>query len=121
MLLKTIEFAEQRGFFTAKAARPDVYRGNKEKKKSYIFPSIAYQFICHYIAANTILRLTTDGRILLSFKPPGFFHSTKYEKLRVIEADKASPDDTEDVGAERPRSVENRSLAGTRVWTHGSR
>lgn len=58
------EFAEQRGFHTAKAARPDVYR-----------------------AANTILRLTADGRILLSFKPPGFFTSSKYEKLRVIEAD----------------------------------
>ncbi|OBZ88990.1 Guanine nucleotide-binding protein-like 1 [Choanephora cucurbitarum] len=74
------QFAEQRGFFTAKAARPDVYR-----------------------AANTILRLTTDGRILLSFKPPGFFHSTKYEKLRVIEADKASPDDTEDEEEEEER------------------
>lgn len=58
------EFAEQRGFHTAKAARPDVYR-----------------------AANTILRLTADGRILLSFKPPGFFTSSKYEKLQVIEAD----------------------------------
>lgn len=58
------EFAEQRGFHTAKAARPDVYR-----------------------AANTILRLTADGRILLSFKPPGFFSTSKYEQLRVIEAD----------------------------------
>lgn len=33
------------------------------------------------------MRLTADGRILLSFKPPGFFSSSKYEKLRVIEAD----------------------------------
>lgn len=68
------EFAEQRGFHTAKAARPDVYR-----------------------AANTILRLTADGRILLSFKPPGFFTSSKYEKLRVIEADlKEDSEDDDD-------------------------
>ncbi|KAI8388626.1 uncharacterized protein BYT42DRAFT_560718 [Radiomyces spectabilis] len=57
-------FAEQRGFHTARAARPDVYR-----------------------AANVILRLANDGRILLSFKPEGFFTSTKYEQLRVKEAD----------------------------------
>ncbi|KAI9322114.1 hypothetical protein BX666DRAFT_1891772 [Dichotomocladium elegans] len=56
-------YAIQRGFFTAKAARPDVYR-----------------------AANMMLRLTTDGRILMSFKPPGFFNTTKYERLRVQEA-----------------------------------
>lgn len=67
------EFAEQRGFHTAKAARPDVYR-----------------------AANTILRLTADGRILLSFKPPGFFTTTKYEKLRVIEADLNRDNDNDD-------------------------
>jgi hypothetical protein len=44
------------------------------------------------------LRLTADGRILLSFKPPGFFSSTKYEQLRVIEADlnAQQDDDTED-------------------------
>ncbi|KAI9495366.1 hypothetical protein BDB00DRAFT_870516 [Zychaea mexicana] len=58
-------YAIQRGFFTAQAARPDVYR-----------------------AANTILRFTTDGRILMSFKPVGFFTTSKYEKLRVQEADK---------------------------------
>lgn len=46
------EFAEQRGFHTAKSAGPDVHR-----------------------AANTILRFTAEGRILLSFKPPGFFTS----------------------------------------------
>ncbi|KAF9171984.1 Guanine nucleotide-binding-like protein 1 [Mortierella sp. AD011] len=57
-------FALQRGFLTAKSAYPDVYR-----------------------AANAILRLVNDGRILLSFKPPGFFTSTKYEQLRVAEAD----------------------------------
>ncbi|KAI8068633.1 hypothetical protein BC940DRAFT_298669 [Gongronella butleri] len=58
-------YAEQRGFFTAKAASPDAYR-----------------------AANAILRLTCDGRILLSFKPPGFFTTTKYEQKRVEEADR---------------------------------
>ncbi|KAF9917480.1 Guanine nucleotide-binding-like protein 1 [Lobosporangium transversale] len=59
-------YALQRGFLTAKSAHPDVYR-----------------------AANAILRLANDGRILLSFKPPGFFTSTKYEKLKVTEADDA--------------------------------
>ncbi|ORZ20523.1 P-loop containing nucleoside triphosphate hydrolase protein [Absidia repens] len=57
-------YAEQRGFYTAKAARPDAYR-----------------------AANAILQLATDGRILLSFKPPGFFNTTKYEKLKIKEVD----------------------------------
>ncbi|KAG0236074.1 Guanine nucleotide-binding-like protein 1 [Actinomortierella wolfii] len=57
-------YALQRGFLIAKAGQPDVYR-----------------------AANAILRLANDGRILLSFKPPGYFTSTKYEKLRVAAAD----------------------------------
>ncbi|KAJ2644565.1 hypothetical protein GGF44_000553 [Coemansia sp. RSA 1694] len=43
-------FAIDRGFYTSKAARPDVYR-----------------------AALHILRWELDGRILMSFKPPGFF------------------------------------------------
>ncbi|KAI9096180.1 P-loop containing nucleoside triphosphate hydrolase protein [Phlyctochytrium arcticum] len=43
-------FALQRGFLTARAARPDVYR-----------------------AANFVLRMCADGKILLSFKPKGFF------------------------------------------------
>ncbi|KAJ2774941.1 hypothetical protein IWQ56_000348 [Coemansia nantahalensis] len=43
-------FAVDRGFFTPKAARPDVYR-----------------------AALYMLRWVLDGRVLLSFKPPGFF------------------------------------------------
>ncbi|KAF9189930.1 Guanine nucleotide-binding-like protein 1 [Haplosporangium sp. Z 767] len=59
-------YALQRGFLTAKTGHPDVYR-----------------------AANAILRLANDGRILLSFKPPGFFTSTKYEKLKVAEDDAA--------------------------------
>ncbi|CAI2184324.1 13708_t:CDS:10 [Funneliformis geosporum] len=47
-------FAIKRGYYT-KASRPDVYR-----------------------AANDILRLNNEGRILLSFKPPGFFTSLNY-------------------------------------------
>ena len=43
-------FALQRGFLTPKAARPDVYR-----------------------AANLILRMANDGRLLLIFRPLGFF------------------------------------------------
>ncbi|KAI8144636.1 P-loop containing nucleoside triphosphate hydrolase protein [Fennellomyces sp. T-0311] len=66
-------YAIQRGFFTAQAARPDVYR-----------------------AANTILRFTNDGRILMSFKPIGFFTSSKYEKLRVEEASKQRHESDED-------------------------
>lgn len=52
-----------------------------------------------YVAANTILRLTNDGRILLSFKPPGFFQTSKYEKLRVAEVD-ASEKETQQAGKE---------------------
>ncbi|KAI7901867.1 uncharacterized protein BX663DRAFT_512668 [Cokeromyces recurvatus] len=65
-------FAIQRGFHIARTADPDIYR-----------------------AANTILRLTTEGRILLSFKPPGFFSSTKYERLRVKEADMKEKEESE--------------------------
>jgi hypothetical protein len=43
-------FAFQKGFLNAKSGRPDVHRG-----------------------ANLILRMNFDGRILISFKPPGFF------------------------------------------------
>ncbi|KAI9354617.1 HSR1 protein [Zopfochytrium polystomum] len=44
------EYALSRGFLTPRVARPDVYR-----------------------AANLILRMANDGRLLLGFKPPGFF------------------------------------------------
>ncbi|KAJ2309076.1 hypothetical protein IWW54_003928 [Coemansia sp. RSA 2705] len=50
-------FAIDRGFYTSRGARPDVYR-----------------------AALYILRWVLDGRILLSFKPPGFFHDFAYLK-----------------------------------------
>jgi hypothetical protein len=43
-----------------------------------------------------MLRLATDGRILLSFKPPGFFETTKYEKLRVLKADQQDEHDDDD-------------------------
>jgi hypothetical protein len=44
-----LAWALKRGFLTAKACRPDVYR-----------------------AANHILRLALDGRINLCLRPPGF-------------------------------------------------
>ncbi len=56
-------FAIKRGYYT-KASRPDVYR-----------------------AANGIIRLANDGRILLSFKPPGFFTSLKYLIAKRDDAD----------------------------------
>ena len=43
-------WAKKRGYVTAKAARLDTYR-----------------------AANSLLRLAVDGRIVLSIKPPGYF------------------------------------------------
>ena len=43
-------WARKRQFFTAKAARPDTYR-----------------------AANHLLRVALDGRILLYIRPPGYF------------------------------------------------
>ncbi|KAJ2082622.1 hypothetical protein H4R24_001452 [Coemansia sp. RSA 988] len=53
-------FAIDRGFYTSKAARPDVYR-----------------------AALHILRWVLDGRILLSFKPPGFFSDFSHLKASI--------------------------------------
>ncbi len=44
-----LAWAIKRGFMTAKASRPDIYR-----------------------AANHILRLALDGRINLCLRPPGF-------------------------------------------------
>eukprot|EP00731_Ephydatia_muelleri_P024906 Em0016g1177a len=44
-------WAKQCGYLTAKAARPDSHR-----------------------AANSILRLATDGKISMYFRPPGFSH-----------------------------------------------
>lgn len=58
------------------------------------------------LAANAILRLTADGRILLSFKPPGFFTSSKYEILRVTEADSNRDNsDDEDKKEEQPMVI----------------
>ncbi|KAJ1648755.1 hypothetical protein IWQ61_009948 [Dispira simplex] len=66
-------YAVRRGFFTSRVCRPDVYR-----------------------AANTLLRMTVEGRILLSFKPPGFFATTQpganlmgaqYVPLEALELD----------------------------------
>lgn len=47
-------WAEKKGFLTAKAARKDAYR-----------------------AANHILRLTVEGRICLSFRPPEYTTNKK--------------------------------------------
>ncbi|KAI9008446.1 hypothetical protein CLU79DRAFT_777054 [Phycomyces nitens] len=81
-------YAEQRGFYTAKAARPDVYR-----------------------AANALLRFANDGRLLLSFKPAGFL-TTKYERLQVEEADRQANQETDSSDNEsidfRPRTSQNR-------------
>ncbi|KAJ2173396.1 hypothetical protein GGF45_004405, partial [Coemansia sp. RSA 551] len=60
-------FAIDRGFYTSRGARPDVYR-----------------------ASLHILRWVLDGRILLSFKPPGFFRDFAYLKELANEETQAS-------------------------------
>jgi hypothetical protein len=58
------------------------------------------------LAANAILRLTADGRVLLSFKPPGFFTTSKYELLRVAEADRnQSGDDVHPEGESKQKAA----------------
>jgi hypothetical protein len=54
-------FALQRGFLTPKVARPDVYR-----------------------AANLILRMANDGRLLLIFRPIGFWKN--HANVRQMQA-----------------------------------
>lgn len=63
-------FASKRGFFTAKAARPDSYR-----------------------AANSILRMALDGKICLSLKPLGYHEKRKFwenhpelESIKAVQA-----------------------------------
>jgi hypothetical protein len=87
-----IVFAEQRGFHIAKTSSPDEYRGKDTKKLFFFFLMLTRFFFS--LAANVILRLTAEGRILVSFKPPGFFTSTKYEKLKIIEADAQKTDES---------------------------
>ena len=58
-------FAIDRGFLTTRAARPDVYR-----------------------AANLLLRMANDGRLLLIFRPPGFFNNLEHFRKSV----KSAPD-----------------------------
>ncbi|KAI9596719.1 P-loop containing nucleoside triphosphate hydrolase protein [Syncephalis fuscata] len=65
------EFAIQRGFMTARGARPDVSR-----------------------AANQLLRMVNMGQILLSFKPPGFYTRPGYYLQRAT----TSSDDIDDAG-----------------------
>uniref|UniRef100_W5L9P5 Guanine nucleotide-binding protein-like 1 n=1 Tax=Astyanax mexicanus TaxID=7994 RepID=W5L9P5_ASTMX len=50
------EWAERRGYKTAKAARNDVYR-----------------------AANSLLRLAIDGRFCMSLRPPGYTQNKQWE------------------------------------------
>lgn len=50
-------WATQRGFLTARSARPDTYR-----------------------AANNILRMALDGKIVMSLRPDGFFGKLEYWK-----------------------------------------
>lgn len=60
-------FAAKRGFYTAKASRPDSYR-----------------------AANSILRMTLDGKICLSLKPRGYNVKRQFwEKHHELDAIKA--------------------------------
>ncbi|KAG0060300.1 Guanine nucleotide-binding-like protein 1 [Linnemannia elongata] len=84
-------FGLKRGFMTAKTSFADTYR-----------------------AANSILQMANDGRILLSFKPPGFYTSTKYEQLRVNEADAAvintsTDEDDDEADKEIPRRLRGES------------
>ncbi|RKP28127.1 hypothetical protein SYNPS1DRAFT_11664, partial [Syncephalis pseudoplumigaleata] len=60
-------FAIQRGFMTARGARPDVSR-----------------------AANQILRMVNMGQVLLSFKPPGFYSKPGYYLKKEIDAQNES-------------------------------
>ncbi|KAJ1865373.1 hypothetical protein LPJ73_000018 [Coemansia sp. RSA 2703] len=86
-------FAVDRGFYTSKAARPDVYR-----------------------AALHILRWELDGRVLLSFKPPGFFRDFLHQGNNANDISgggrNAVKEDTGLVAAEDPhdmRSQHNKS------------
>ena len=56
-LTREIAVAIRKGFYTAKAARPDAYR-----------------------AANYILRMAFDGRILMSMKPRGYYQQLQGEE-----------------------------------------
>lgn len=55
-------WAKKRGYVTAKAARLDTHR-----------------------AANSLLRLAVDGRIVLSIKPPGFYEHLDAEQKAAEE------------------------------------
>lgn len=83
-------FAIQRGFLTPKVARPDVYR-----------------------AANLILRMANDGRLLLIFRPIGFWKNhpnitptqqkvdfNKHEFFREIDSASDSSDSGADADSE---------------------
>ncbi|KAG9307332.1 hypothetical protein G9A89_017160 [Geosiphon pyriformis] len=75
-------YAIKRRFFTNRSSRPDVYR-----------------------AANAILRLANDGRILLSTKPPGFFSNAEY--LTISEDIDAESLKTKKLNAEKKPVTKN--------------
>lgn len=57
-------WATKRGFITARSARPDTYR-----------------------AANNILRMALDGKIVMSLRPQGFFERLEYWKAHPDNAE----------------------------------
>jgi hypothetical protein len=78
-------FAIKRKYYT-KASRPDVYR-----------------------AANAILRLANDGRILISFKPPEFFTSLKYWIAQRDDADlQVKTEEEKNTEEEKPKELYGR-------------
>ena len=74
--------AIRKGFYTAKAARPDAYR-----------------------AANYILRMAFDGRILMSMKPRGYYQQLQGEEederaQAEVDMEAEDEEDEEDGAAE---------------------
>ncbi|KAJ1723113.1 hypothetical protein LPJ53_002518 [Coemansia erecta] len=86
-------FAVDRGFYTSKAARPDVYR-----------------------AALHILRWELDGRVLLSFKPPGFFRDFLHQGNNAGDISgggrSADKEDERLVAAEDPHGAQSQHNEG---------
>lgn len=84
-------WATQRGFLTARSARPDTFR-----------------------AANHILRMALDGKIVLSLRPEGFFaraeywqgHTDNAEILQILNRQNNETDAIEEEGEEEESSDE---------------
>jgi hypothetical protein len=84
-------WAHKRGYHTAKAARLDVYR-----------------------AANSLLRLAADGRIVLAFRPPGFTAAQKAEGIQPEEVVPLENLDDEDDDSNEPTDADG-AAAQTRA------